>query len=100
MTRGSEELSHIGFAGVPLSVAFAEGDAINKVISEGHRTLTLEPPFHVAEHDAYFVVPDDIGMELVDILRDGDLDLLDETLRDSVLVQGTIAPAVRNQREL
>ena len=76
------------FSGVPLTVVFAEGEAIELVRSRGTGSLALEPPFHVSDDDAYLVLPSDIGMEVIDILADGDLDLLHETMRDGLLVEG------------
>jgi hypothetical protein len=78
------------FVGIPLSLVFAEGSALETVRSEGQGTVPLVPPFHVSDGDAYLVLPDDIGTEVVDILRDGDLELLHETLRDSLLVRGSV----------
>jgi hypothetical protein len=78
-------------AGVPLSVVFAEGDAIEAVRERGKGPIALEPPFHVSDEDAYLVLPDDIGMEIVDIVSDGDLDLLRESLRDGLVVRGSVA---------
>jgi hypothetical protein len=80
-----------GFVGTPLSVVFAEGDAIDAVRRVGSGTLTLSPPYHLSDADRYLVVPDDIGMELCDILRDGDIELLQEAMRDGLLVIGEIA---------
>lgn len=78
------------FTGIPLSVVFAEGDFIAAVRRDGHGILPLSPPFHVSDQDAYLVLPDDIGMEFVDIMQDGDLDLLHEAMRDGLLVLGVI----------
>ena len=54
-------------AGVPLTVVFAEGEAIDAAHTSGGGSIRLEPPYHVADDDAYLVLPDDIGMEIVDI---------------------------------
>lgn len=81
---------HEHFSGVPLSVVFASGEAISAVLRGHAETLPLSPPYHVSDEDAYLVLPEDIGSEIVDILRDGDADLLAEALRDGLLVIGTI----------
>ena len=78
------------FAGAPLSVVFAEGEAIETVRASGAGVLPLEPPFHVSDEDAYLVLPDDIGQEIIDILQDGDLELLHEAMRDGLVVVGTV----------
>ena len=77
------------FLGIALSVAFAEGEAIEGV-KKGATDLALMPPFHVSDGDAYFVLPDDIGIEIVDIMRDGDIDLLHEAMRDGLFVFGSV----------
>ncbi|MDQ3032971.1 MAG: hypothetical protein M3Y87_11175 [Myxococcota bacterium] len=76
--------------GLPLSIVFAEGEAIEALRARGEGSLLLQPPFHVSDSDAYLVLPDDIGLELVDMFRDGDLDLLAEAMRDGLIVVGTI----------
>jgi hypothetical protein len=81
---------HELFSGVPLSVVFADGDSIKAVLRGDAETIPLSPPFHVSDEDAYLVLPEDIGGEIVDILRDGDGDLLAEALRDGLLVIGSI----------
>ncbi len=78
------------FVGVPLSVLFAGAESIEAVRAAGSGVLSLEPPFHVSDEDTYLVLPDDIGLEIVDILRDGDLDLVHESMRDGLLVIGAI----------
>lgn len=98
-TDRPEEL-HTVFAGVPLSVAFADGEAIAAVREGVTRALPLVPPFHVSDEDAYLVLPDDIGMEIVDILRDGDLELLGEAMRDGLLVIGEVARGTKGGVEL
>jgi len=78
------------FAATPLTVVFAEGDAIARVREGGATVIPLEPPFHLSDDDAYLVLPDDIGVEIVDILRDGDVELLDEALAEGLLVVGAM----------
>jgi len=82
--------SALSFAGVPLSVVYAESDSIEAARSGSSTAIALVPPFHVSDEDVYLVLPDDIGTEIVDILRDGDLDLLHEAMRDGLLVHGAI----------
>lgn len=77
-------------SGQPLSVVFAEGEAIAAIRERGEGSLMLSPPFHVSDQDAYLVLPDDIGLELADMFRDGDLDLLEEAMRDGLFALGTI----------
>ena len=77
-------------SGAPLSVVFADGTAIEAVRARGEGELVLEPPFHVSDEDLYLVLPSDIGLELVDILRDGDTELLAESLRDGIIAVGGI----------
>lgn len=76
--------------GAPLSVVFAEAEAIERVRRAGEGAIPLEPPFHVSDEDAYLVLPDDIGTEIVDILRDHDHELLHESLRDGLVVLGCV----------
>lgn len=91
---------HSELVGTPLSVVFAEGDAIEALRGSGEGVLRLEPPYHVSDEDAYLVLPDDIGVEIVDILRDGDLELLHEALRDGLLVLGAVVRRERGVVEL
>jgi len=76
------------FVGVPLAVLFASGEEINAAKNEDREHLVTTSAPLVSDDDAYLVVPDDIGDEIVDILADGDLELLNETFRDSLLVSG------------
>lgn len=75
--------------GVPLSVVFADGDAI-EAARNGKKAIALEPPFHVSDADSYMIVPVDLGLELLEIFRDGDTDLVHELARDSLLATGTV----------
>jgi len=86
--------------GAPLSVVFAEGDAIERLRERGQGALVLEPPFHVSDEDCYLVLPDDIGTEIVDILRDHDHELMHEALRDGLVVLGCIERRERGVVEL
>lgn len=78
------------YAGLAFSLAIADADEIAALREAGQGRITLAAPYHMSEDDAYLVVPEDIGLELVDILRDGDHDLLQETLRDGLLVLGQL----------
>ncbi len=77
-------------SGLPLSVVFADGEAIKEVMARGEGEIVLVPPYHVSDDDAYLVLPDDIGLELADMFKDGDLDLLAEAMRDGLLAVGVI----------
>jgi hypothetical protein len=76
--------------GVPLNVVFAESGEIEAIREAREGSLALLPPFHVSDQDAYLVLPDDIGLEIVDMFRDGDVDLLEEAMRDGLVAIGTI----------
>ncbi len=84
--------------GVPLAVVFADGNAIDTMRTRGAGTLRLEPPYHIAEGDAYLVLPEDIGVELVDIMRDSDLDLMLESMRDGLVCFGTVSTSESTPR--
>ncbi|WP_053234555.1 hypothetical protein [Sandaracinus amylolyticus] len=86
--------------GVPLSVVFADGELIAAVRERGEGMLPLDPPFHVSDEDAYLVLPIDIGLELVDMFRDGDVDLLEEAMRDGLVAIGTIEKQGRGKLAL
>lgn len=88
-----EETKAIDAVGVPLTVVFAEADAIAKVRAEGEGFLPIEPPFHMSDEDAYLVLPTDIGLEMIDIVADSDHDLLGEALRDGLVVNGFLGRA-------
>lgn len=85
----SMELSEI-FGGVPLTVVFADGEALAALREGRVDRVPLEPPFHVSDDDAYLVVPSDIGLELVDIFADGDRELLGEAIDEALLVVGSV----------
>ncbi|MCA9603578.1 MAG: hypothetical protein KC417_16210 [Myxococcales bacterium] len=87
-------------AGEALSVVFADGDALAAVREAGATSLRLEPPFHVSDADAYLVLPDDIGVEIIDILADGDEELLREAARDGLLIAGWLEPGDRGEMTL
>lgn len=89
----AEEVS--AFVGAPLSVVFATGEAIERLREDGEGLLELVPPFHFSDEDLYLVLPDDIGMEIIDILDDGDLELLHESMRDGLLAIGTLERSER-----
>ncbi len=85
-----DEALHAELVGVPLSVVFASGEQIEKVRRDGTGTIVLAAPYHVSSDDAYLVLPEDIGTEIIDIMRDGDLDLLHEAMRDGLFAVGTV----------
>ena len=88
------------FVGVPLAVVFASGEDIDAVRNVHRDSIELAAPLQVSDDDAYLVIPDDIGDEIVDILRDHDAELLHETLRDSLLVNGPLARDANGQLAL
>ncbi len=83
------ELSEI-FGGVPLTVVFADTEALAALREGDVHRVALEPPFHVSDEDVYLVLPSDIGLELVDIFADGDDELLTEAIDEGLLVLGSI----------
>ena len=87
-------------AGLPLSVVFADGDAIAAVRERGEGMIPLAPPFHVSDDDTYLVLPEDIGLELADMFKDGDLDLLAEAMRDGLCAIGVVERAGKGKVEL
>lgn len=86
--------------GTPLTIVFAEMHAIEALRADETNALPLEPPFHLSDEDAYLVLPDDIGVEIVDILRDGDDELLGEAMRDGLVAWGTVGRRGDGVREL
>lgn len=76
-------------AGLPLAILLADGDAIARA-KDGADTIVLTPPFHVADDDSYLVLPEDIGVDLVEMFRDGDTELLEEAMRDGLVVIGAL----------
>ena len=78
------------FGGVPLTVVFADGEALAAIREDGGERIALEPPFHVSDEDVYLVLPSDIGLELVDIFADADRELLGEAIDEGLLVLGSI----------
>ncbi len=78
------------YVDLAFSLAIADADQIAALREAGNGAITLAAPYHMSEDDAYLVVPEDIGLELVDILRDGDHELLLETMRDGLLVLGQL----------
>ncbi len=85
------ELDHAEiFGGAPLTVVFAEGEALAAAREGASARIPLDPPFHVSDEDVYLVLPADIGLELVDIFADGDDELLGEALDEGLVVLGSI----------
>ena len=80
----------VELSGLPLTVVFADGEALRAVLEAGEGELVLAPPYHVSDDDAYLVLPDDVGLELVDMFRDGDLDLLADAMRDGMVAIGVV----------
>ena len=83
------------FAAAPLVVLFADGEEIDAAREQGSGRLQLAPPCSMSDADSYLVLPDDIGMEIVDIFADGDHDLVQESLRDGLAAVGRISSEQR-----
>jgi hypothetical protein len=77
-------------AGIPLTVVFADGEALAAAREGRLEAIPLEPPFHVSDDDAYLVLPADIGLELVDIFADGDRELLGEAIEEALVAIGSV----------
>lgn len=89
------------FERVALSVVLADPEEVASLReSQEPRSIVLMPPYHVSESDTYLVVPSDIGTDLIDIFADGDLDLVHDTVRESVLVSGDLEKAGRGAMSL
>lgn len=78
------------FTGLAFSFAISDADSIAALRTAGAGRIALAAPYHMSDDDAYLIVPEDIGTEVVDIMRDGDHDLLQETLRDGLLAVGQL----------
>lgn len=88
-------------AGAPLTIVLAEADAIARALSLGEgASIPLLPPFHVSDDDCYLVLPEDIGSELVEMFKDGDVDLLGEAMRDGLVVVGVVEKEGRGKVSL
>lgn len=85
----ARELSEV-FAGVPLTVVFAEGESLAAAREGRLREVPLEPPLHVSDDDVYLLLPADIGLELIDIFADGDRELLGEAIDEALVVVGSV----------
>ncbi len=83
------ELSEI-FGGAPLTVVFADGEALAAARDGEAQRIALDPPFHVSDEDVYLVLPADIGLELIDIFADADEELLEEAMTEGLVVLGSI----------
>lgn len=83
------ELSDL-VSGAPLSIVLADGEALAAAREGGATRIVLEPPFHVSDEDLYLVLPADVGIELPDIFADGDSDLLEEAMREGLVVLGSV----------
>lgn len=90
------ELSEV-FGGAPLTVVFADGEALAAAREGDAERIPLDPPFHVSDEDVYLVLPADIGLELVDIFADGDGELLEEAMTEGLVVLGSVEREGRGQ---
>lgn len=77
-------------SGAAMVVVFAGGDDLRGLEAAGSGALPLAPSYSISGEDAYLVLPEDIGDEIVDILRDGDAELLAEAMTEGLLVVGRI----------
>ncbi|MDW8361030.1 MAG: hypothetical protein RMK74_01405 [Myxococcales bacterium] len=93
IVSGVDDASWSDLAGRPLALAYADTEALARLEPGGE--LPLDPPFHVSDDDAYLVLPSDVGLEIRDILLDGDLELLDESLREARIACGEVRRAGR-----
>lgn len=78
------------FVGAPLVLLFADAQELQPARMRGSGTIEVTAGYSLSEDDTYLVVPDDVGEEIVDILRDADHDLLEEALDESLLVLGDL----------
>ncbi len=76
------------FVGVPLPVLAVAAERIEALASGVEDELCFPGSFPLAPEDRYLLLPEDIALDLVDILADGDEELWAETLRDGLLVEG------------
>lgn len=76
------------FGALPLSIVYARRADL-PAAREGGR-IPLTPPFHVSDDDAYLLVPDDVGLGLVDVFAHANERALSDVLRTAVLVLGVI----------
>lgn len=79
--------------GAALGVLFADGDELTHLRASGAGVLPLSPNYSICADDTYLVLPDDIGDEIVDIMRDGDHALLAEALDEGLVCCGHIQHA-------
>lgn len=78
------------FVGAPLVILFADAEELQPSRQRGGGTIEVSAGVSLSDDDTYLIVPDDVGDELVDILRDADRELLEETLDESLLVLGDL----------
>src|SRR5262245_37298942 len=77
----------------PLALVIADGDALLALRRGAPGPLPLVPPLHLSDHDLYLVVPDDVGLDLADTMRQGDRGGLRAALADSLVVRGEVGRA-------
>lgn len=80
------------FVGVPLGLLFAEPEHMSAIAPDYHGTLEVEEPAALTDANAFLILPSDIGTEIIDILEDGDRELLGEAMRDGLLALGSLGP--------
>jgi len=89
-TRGDDSDVMEACGGAAMVVVFASGDDLRSLETAGHGALPLAPSYSISGEDAYLVLPEDIGDEIVDILRDGDAELLSDAMTEGLLVVGRV----------
>ncbi len=87
-------------SGAPLGIVLAEAEAILAARNGTSSVIPLLPPFHVSDDDCYLVLPEDIASELIEMFRDGDVDLLAEAMRDGLVVIGVVEKEGRGKVNL
>jgi hypothetical protein len=86
-----EQAIHDVFIGKALSVVAADGAALEAIRKGRKGELGLTPPIHVSDSDLYLVLPEDLAVDFVEILRDGDEELLAEAMHEGVLARGIVS---------
>ena len=89
-TRDDTQSVMMACSGAAMVVVFASGDDLRSLQSAGAGRLPIAPAYSISGEDTYLVLPEDIGDEIVDILRDGDGELLGEAMTEGLLVVGRI----------
>lgn len=86
--------------GAALGVLFADKDELAHLRAGGAGVLPLSAGYSICAEDVYLVLPDDIGDEIVDIMRDGDGELLEEAMAEGLVAVGQIRWGVHGEATL